>query len=155
MHLRRIISGGQTGADQGALEAAKELGIQTGGWAPKGYLTEYGSDPSLQNFGLLEHISQRYSDRTEMNVHVADVTVWFGNTNSSGYYCTYKAAVKYKKPFLENPDAADFIIFLEKNDVNILNIAGNRESSNPGIHNYVKDFLLNCLGVFYGTTAGE
>lgn len=33
-HLKKIISGGQTGVDLGALEAAMSAGLQWGGWCP-------------------------------------------------------------------------------------------------------------------------
>lgn len=47
--IEKIVSGGQTGADQGGLEAAEELGIPTGGWAPAGYYTEQGKHKTLPN----------------------------------------------------------------------------------------------------------
>ena len=49
-----MVSGGQTGADRAGLEAARSLGIQTGGWAPPGYQTSAGKDLSLASFGLKE-----------------------------------------------------------------------------------------------------
>ena len=48
--LKKIISGGQTGADREALETARDLGIETGGFVPKGWLTEDGPDYSLHDF---------------------------------------------------------------------------------------------------------
>ena len=54
--ILQIVSGGQTGADQGGLEAALALGIPVGGWAPKGWLTENGPDPTLESkYGMKEH----------------------------------------------------------------------------------------------------
>ena len=47
--IRKIISGGQTGADQGALDAAIEYGFPYGGWLPKGRLTENGPLPEQLN----------------------------------------------------------------------------------------------------------
>lgn len=47
--LERIVSGGQTGADQAALRAARAAGLPTGGWAPRGWLTEEGPAPWLAN----------------------------------------------------------------------------------------------------------
>jgi hypothetical protein len=43
--LKKIISGGQTGADRAALDAAIRLGIPHGGWVPKGRLAEDGRLP--------------------------------------------------------------------------------------------------------------
>lgn len=62
--VEKIISGGQTGADRGGLEAARTLGIPTGGTAPRGYLTETGPDESLREFGLTESKSSAYVVRT-------------------------------------------------------------------------------------------
>jgi hypothetical protein len=51
--IERVVTGGQTGADQGGLRAARAAGIATGGWAPQGWLTESEDgrrnvpDPSL------------------------------------------------------------------------------------------------------------
>ncbi len=41
----KIVSGGQTGVDQGALEAAVDLGVGWGGWVPKGWRAENGTVP--------------------------------------------------------------------------------------------------------------
>jgi hypothetical protein len=50
-----IVSGGQTGADRGGLLAAKELGIDTGGWMPHGLMCEDDQGASIQQeFGMLE-----------------------------------------------------------------------------------------------------
>ena len=74
LRLTRLISGGQTGADQqGALLAARELGIPTGGTAPKGWLTETGpQELLLKSFGLIECADPGYAARTEANVLGSD-----------------------------------------------------------------------------------
>src|SRR5215471_5688537 len=67
--IERTISGGQTGADQGGLRAAKTLGIPTGGWAPRGRMTEDGSaEELLRSFGLREFSQPGYPPRTRANV---------------------------------------------------------------------------------------
>ena len=76
--LDKIISGGQTGADQVALRAARAPGVPTGGWAPKGWLTEDGPAPWLADFGLAECPEPGYSARTLANVRDSDVTLRFG-----------------------------------------------------------------------------
>lgn len=68
--LSKVISGGETGVDQAALEAAKACGIATGGTIGKGFMTESGSDPSLgEKYGLVE-LTGRYSTTTTANQHV-------------------------------------------------------------------------------------
>ena len=52
--LRKIESGGQTGADQAGLRAARAERLETGGWAPKGWETEEGPAPWLADSGLIE-----------------------------------------------------------------------------------------------------
>ena len=76
MRLRKIISGGQTGADRAGLAAAALLGLETGGTAPQGYRTMEGSDFDLRDtFGLKEHWSSAYPPRTECNVKDSDGTI--------------------------------------------------------------------------------
>jgi hypothetical protein len=76
--LQTIISGGQCGADRGALEAARELGLQIGGWAPKGFRTLKGGAPELGKvFGLREMDDASYHRRTMANVDMAGATVAF------------------------------------------------------------------------------
>lgn len=134
MKLKKIISGGQTGADRTGLECAKELGIPTGGMAPRGYLTETGPDPSLKDFGLVEHFDTSYVPRTRQNAHDGDVTVWFGKVGSPGYYCTRKACKDHGKDYVENPP--DLLLLADMYE--IINIAGNRKSKNPGVVDLVK-----------------
>ena len=74
MIIEKVISGGQTGADRAGLIAAKKCGIQTGGYIPKGFKTELGSEPNLANeFGLVE-FGITYPVRTLANVEQADAT---------------------------------------------------------------------------------
>jgi hypothetical protein len=159
--IKKIISGGQTGADQGALRAAKSLGLQTGGFAPRGFATEDGYLPALAvEFGLQEHSSSRYPARTQSNVLAADATLMVGQMTSPGSALTRRNAYRYDKPLFVVPwpapnaatgaatgafaqlPSADFLKWLSDNRVEILNVAGNRESQNPGIGNATLFFLL-------------
>ena len=74
----KIVSGGQTGADQAGLLAARAAGIETGGWAPEGWDTEDGPAPWLEDFGLTECTVAGYPARTEANARDSDGTAWFG-----------------------------------------------------------------------------
>ena len=73
MLLRKIISGGQTGADQGALDAAIEYSFPHGGWIPKGRLTETG--PLPEQYQLVEMATTSYKKRTEQNVIYSNGTL--------------------------------------------------------------------------------
>ena len=140
MKPEKFISGGQTGADQAGLFAARTLGIETGGWIPKGWLvqTPEGKDisnPSLEEFGLKEHHSSRYSDRTKQNVLDADATVWFGYKDSAGGRLTIATAREHSKPYIINPTPEELRAFVKNLNVRVLNVAGNRISSyNPTIY---------------------
>ena len=136
-----IISGGQTGADRTGLEVAREHGFATGGFAPRGYRTEVGPDPSLADFGLLEHPHPSYPPRTYANVRASDFTVWFGKVGSPGYKCTKRAADTLKKGFVENPDVRLLCRLLASLNIRILNVAGNRASTNPAVCQQVRDVL--------------
>ncbi len=137
----RIISGGQIGADRTALEVAREHHVETGGVAPLGYLTLDGPDPSLKDFGLVEHPSSQYPPRTKANVIMADATVWFGKVGTSGFHCTNNAATAVRKPFLKNPTAAELVSWIVKNKFRTINIAGNDSRKNRDINEHVRGVL--------------
>jgi hypothetical protein len=144
-----IISGGQTGADLAGLYAANLLGIKTGGMAPKGFKTETGPNNSLRDrFNLIEDTSTNYQNRTYKNVYNSDGTALFGNSESPGSLCAINAIKKYNKHLIINPTARQFIDWIVKNDIKILNIAGNRESKRPGIFDKVYNFLIYCFTNF-------
>src|SRR6202049_1492075 len=74
MRLEKIVSGGQTGADQAALVVACERGLQVGGWVPKGRLAEDGPIPKRYS-GLVETESSDPAVRTSLNVRDSDATL--------------------------------------------------------------------------------
>ena len=135
MKLRKVISGGQTGADRTGLECAKELGLETGGIAPKGFRTELGPDLTLKQFGVTENGSSSYHPRTLANVLSSDATVWFGNPFSPGGKLTHKYCSQYQKPFLINPSNLEGIA----EEFEVINIAGNRASTNPAVIEQVRE----------------
>lgn len=142
----RIISGGQTGADQAGLAAAQALRIRTGGWAPRGWRTDDGPAPWLAEFGLQEHASHLFPPRTRANVREADGSVWFGRTDSPGYRCTAEACRSLGRTMIENPTPEDLRRYLTNlNDFPCLNVAGNRERTNPGIFEHAVAVLLETL----------
>src|SRR3546814_1555156 len=67
-----VISGGQTGADQGGLLGARDAGVRTGGTAPRDWRTEDGAAPWLAEFGLVESQRKSYAARTRANAEAAD-----------------------------------------------------------------------------------
>ncbi len=147
--LRKIISGGQTGADQGGLEAGRQLGLETGGIAPAGFYTEKGRNPDLlKGYGLIEGpkgstIADDYRIRTAMNVRDSDATVLFGNPTSPGSKLTVRSCRDYGRACLINPTLAE--VKDVARTIEVLNVAGNRESRQPGIYNSTVEFLVEAL----------
>lgn len=144
----KIISGGQTGADRTGLEVARELGIPTGGYAPLAFRTETGPDSSLKDYDLTETTHYDYRPRTRMNARKADGTVWFGLTGSPGYLCTAGACRDFLKPFIENPNDAQLFVWLRANQIRVLNVAGNRASTNPDVVAQVRSVLKPALELY-------
>jgi hypothetical protein len=154
--VRKIISGGQTGADIGALLAARALGIETGGIAARGWLTENGPQESLlRSFDLNECEEEGYPARTRQNIALSDATLLAGPYESGGSKLTYDVAMQTNKPLFHVDYPADkdddkrriseFRQWLEHHDVRTLNVAGNRESQSPGIAEFTRNFLLHAL----------
>ncbi len=142
---KRIISGGQTGADTGALLAARDLGIKTGGWAPKGWITEAGPRPSLNAFGLIQHSSPNYPPRTRMNCQDSCLTAIFGDTKSTGSQLTIDICRSDGIPFILNPDAVELRTMCEDLKVETLNVAGNRASKDAGIEERVRTIVRDAF----------
>lgn len=152
MHIKKIISGGQTGADQAALDAAIEMGIPHGGWVPLGRLTEKGRLPSRYKMREIKAID--YDQRTELNVMDSDGTLLFGKgTLKGGSALTKKLAKKHLKPCLHvdidetsRYRAVEIIkSWLDVRKIKILNVAGPRESECSGIYDHVLDILKSVL----------
>ncbi len=150
--LKKIISGGQTGADQGGLEAARSLGLETGGKVPLGFKTEDGAMPELgPQYGLEELASHEYPPRTRYNVVDSDATVIFGRTSETGSRMTRRMCKESHKPCLVieefDKDGLELIrSFVAMYEVKTLNVAGNRESKFPGLQRKVRNYLVEALG---------
>jgi Circularly permutated YpsA SLOG family len=125
--LVKVISGGQTGIDRMALEVARELGIPTSGSAPRDFLTEDGPDPSLKEFGLVTLPNKEYKARTLQNVIDGHGTVIYGDL-TGGTRLTAEFCEPENRPYIVNPAPDDLAVFVRKNGIQVLNIAGNRGS---------------------------
>jgi hypothetical protein len=146
--LFKIISGGQTGADQAALDAAIELGIPHGGWIPKGRLTEAGPLPVKYN--LTEMPTKDYLERTRQNVLDSDGTVVFSHGDlKGGSKRTADFATELRKPFLHidlkktlpSESAEVLVAWVKAHDIDVLNVAGSRASKDPEIYDKVRIVL--------------
>ena len=153
MALKKIISGGQTGADRGGLEAAIALGIPHGGYCPRGRLAEDGFIP--HKYELTETTSRDYPDRTMRNIAAADATLIVVNSfvaAGPGSRLTIDMAMRVRKPCMtvelskgRKTAASRVRGWLRRLRVETLNVAGSRESTAPGIEKAVRDLLIEVL----------
>ena len=146
LRLQKIISGGQTGVDRAALDIAMEFGIPHGGWCPRGRLSEDGCIP-LQ-YQLEETVSHKYNVRTKRNIHCSDGTlIIFRDELFGGTKLTQTFAERLGKPcFLIDANQKDIPIedFWEwvcANQIETLNVAGPRTSSDPELAESIHTLL--------------
>lgn len=167
--VTKIISGGQTGVDTIGLQVAKELGIETGGKAPKGFLREKGIDnEDIASYGLEEITDEEqadytkrtdkkdpYTGRTELNVRNSDGTVYFNvGSDTAGLIATRRSAKEWNKPFIENPTAEELRQWIKDNNIKTLNVAGNR-GSKLSKNNKVAETIREALTGKITTTTTE
>eukprot|EP00754_Rhynchopus_humris_P029220 Rhum_TRINITY_DN15201_c8_g1::Rhum_TRINITY_DN15201_c8_g1_i1::g.144164::m.144164 len=152
--LQRLVSGGQTGVDRAALDAAMQLGVDTGGWCPKGRRAEDGRIPD--RYALSETESGSYAVRTEWNVRDSDGTlilVWERIVPRGGTELTVKFAEKHKKPYyvsdISQPPTAEQTRLLRAwvadSGISVLNVAGPRESDRTPVYQPALATLLALL----------
>lgn len=150
MKITKIISGGQTGADRAGLDAAILHNFPQGGWCPKGRKAEDG--PIGGQYQLTETPSANYLQRTEWNVRDTDGTIvfTFAAKITGGSMRTVEFARKHMKPCLHvsrghyQPETL-IQEFIKEHGIQLLNIAGSRESKEPGINEWAKDILNRAL----------
>jgi len=149
MVLKKVISGGQTGADQAGLSAAFYNGIETGGWAPRRYMTKEGPNPDLlRKYKMTEHQDSGYPQRTFANVKDSDGTIRLAiNFETPGEKCTLKAIKEYKRPYIDvdlnnPPDPFEVIKWMYKYNIETLNVAGNANQKNKDIYSMAYNYLI-------------
>ena len=139
--IKKIISGGQTGADRAALDVAREFGIPHGGWIPKGRKTEKGPLPEI--YKLKEMPTDSYEARTEQNVLDSDGTLIVARGKlTGGTDYTRHMTLKHKKQLLGidlnligHFDAASLAAsWIKLQKVQVLNVAGPRASEDTQIY---------------------
>ena len=148
----KIVSGGQTGVDRAALDAAMENGIEAGGWCPQGRVAEDGIIPV--NYPVKELPHSGYRQRTKRNVIDSDgtVVIYFGNP-SGGTKQTIAFSIQEQKPHvlidaeeLSMEEASRTIeIFIDQNSITVLNIAGPRAGGEPRAYTYAKKLMQSVL----------
>lgn len=167
--VRKGISGCQIGADEGGLRAFRQLGLETGGYIPRGGRTANGQRPDLVAlYGLTETPEWGYQYRTRLNVEHSDGTVRFAyDFDSAGERLTLRCCRQLGKPHydivLTRPgydpmrnewdgetfevwahgvELIEFPVWLHRNRIKTLNVAGN---AHAGIAPVVANFLVQAL----------
>ncbi|MBW1940519.1 MAG: putative molybdenum carrier protein [Deltaproteobacteria bacterium] len=139
--IKKIISGGQTGADQAALDVAIMLDIPHGGWIPKGRKTEKGRLPD--KYKLKEMPTSSYPKRTERNILDSDGTLIISRGKlTGGSALTQNLSNKHNRPCIhidlnqtiEFEAVVEINAWVMENNIEVLNVAGPRESEDRQIY---------------------
>lgn len=145
----KIISGGQTGVDRAGLDAAMALGLEVGGWCPRGRRANDGRVPD--RYPLLEMHSDDYRVRTRMNILRSDTTLLLRRGRQTpGSRSTWWIAEAEKKKLVEvelediSGPAYEYVR-ARIQGARVLNVAGPSEESRPGIYDQALDFMAKLL----------
>ncbi len=151
MRLRKIVSGGQTGVDRAALDAALAHDVPVGGWCPKGRRAEDGPIP--ERYSLKETPSEAYEQRTAWNVRDSDGTLIITRGSlEGGTALTMTEARRQGRPVLHvrttDPVPVPMIrAWGEDHDIRALNVAGPRASEEEGIYEQARSLMETFLEV--------
>lgn len=147
--VRRIVSGGQAGVDRAALDVAMALRIPCGGWCPR---NRYAEDGRIEDrYPLTETPSGDTAQRTEWNVRDSDGTlVLTRGEPSGGTALTIRLSMALGKPFVvvdlaEAGGPGRARRWIGESRIEVLNVAGPRESRCPGIYVQASAFLRSAL----------
>jgi len=149
--LSKLIAGGQTGVDRAALDVASAAGLPIGGWCPKGRLAEDGIIP--MTYPLQETPSPQYAQRTRWNVRDADATlILMRDEPTGGTALTIHTARRLHKPhrvidLATQPAPRAVALWISQEGITVLNVAGPRESTCPGIYDEAFDWLQKMLEI--------
>lgn len=141
-----IVSGGQTGVDRAALDAAITAALAIGGWCAKGRRAEDGV--IADRYALRETSGRNYRQRTQWNVRDSDGTLvlYWGELQDGTLLTVKMAREQYQRPLLlvnllAPINAQEVVDWIVRSDIKTLNVAGPRESSRLGIYAKARVYL--------------
>lgn len=157
--ITKVISGGQIGADIAGLRAAKNLGIETGGWIPKGCRTLDGDKPEWkEEFHLTESSDFGYPTRTKANIQASHGTIRFAvKWETPGERLTARLCRELGKPTFDvsigfhqfdiytEPEPIKVKEWIDRQNITILNVAGNARTD---IEYTVTEYLMKVFGFY-------
>jgi hypothetical protein len=157
--LKKIISGGQTGADRAALDVAMALGLECGGWCPAGRAADDG--PIDPKYPLTEASEMDHTVRTGFNVRESDASllIYCGLLQGGTAYAV-EMARHHQKPAkaidLEGPPPpAEISDWIAEHGITTLHIGGQREASAPGMYARAYAYIRRCIEDYLGRHGGE
>jgi hypothetical protein len=168
--IRRVISGGQTGVDRAALDAALAVGVAHGGWCPRGRMAEDGRIPDA--YWLRETATADYEERTWANVRAAAATLILTRGVLMGGSLETKRACQHEgRPWLhldlrqvtEDEAIQQAATWWQRASAGaagtaregVLNVAGSRASQAPGIEDNARRIVLGVLKLVNGCERGQ
>jgi hypothetical protein len=150
-----IMSGGQSGVDRGALDAALELGNPCGGWCPRGRMAE---DGPIQLRYPLREIDGGYAERTRLNAAESDGTlILHRGPLGEGTRLALETCRELGKPVClvdaessgPREAAAAALAFIEAHQIDRLNVAGPRRSRWTHAYCYAHDAVRDLIGLLW------
>jgi hypothetical protein len=152
--IERVISGAQSGADRGGLDGAIAFWgdpKRIGGWCPAGRRSEDGAIPL--KYPLQETEEWAYPPRTKLNIQDSDGTVVFTHGEPSGgsrltldLASRIRAFLHIDTAIMEQDEAVEAIVdWADASRIEVLNVAGSRESSMPGMQGFVAEVIQQVL----------
>jgi Circularly permutated YpsA SLOG family len=152
--LDKVLSGGESGAEQAGWRVAVAFGIATGGWMPEGFPTVDGPRPEFAHqYGAVELPTDSVLAGYEQNIQASDGTLWFGETTTALAQTTVASCRRIGKPCMLIYPTASFApthvaTWIKENKIKTLHVTGNHEEEESGIGDKVEGFLGQVLQQF-------